>query len=171
MAHLGSRCAFPHKQTSARMGALDHSANDVEGLRAGQRTDAVTAPGAREPVDDCMSGTRCMSMMSTHSPIAVSMVAGRVRRCGLGCRTLRWSAMPDTPQNNDFSKSHDRNRKCIWAPSRRGYARAPANTRKILQCQWLRNLLGNSTVTTIYRGSRSREPPPMVVADFARRRE
>ena len=34
----------------------------------------------------CATGTNCMIMISTQRPIAVSMVAGRVCRCGVGVR-------------------------------------------------------------------------------------
>jgi hypothetical protein len=53
-------------------------------------------PGSRK------SGTNRMTMMRTQSPIAVSMVTGRVRKTGFGPSAQRSSGMSDTP--NGFVK-------------------------------------------------------------------
>ena len=51
----------------------------------------------RPPSLNC--GSNCMTMMNTHRPIAVSMVAGRVRRTGVGLFARRSSDMTDLFQN------------------------------------------------------------------------
>src|SRR6185503_8039245 len=43
-------------------------------------------------------GSNCMTMMNTHRPMAVSMVAGRVRRTGVGLFARRSSDMTDLSQ-------------------------------------------------------------------------
>lgn len=44
-------------------------------------------------------GNNCITMMNTHRPMAVSMVAGRVRRTGVGRFTRRSSDMTDLSEN------------------------------------------------------------------------
>ena len=56
----------------------------------------------RPPSLNC--GSNCMTMMNTHKPIAVSMVAGRVRRTGVGAFARRSSDMTD-PSENCFVKT------------------------------------------------------------------
>ena len=56
----------------------------------------------RPPSLNC--GSNCMTMMNTHRPIAVSMVAGRVRRTGVGLFARRSSDMTD-PSENCFVKT------------------------------------------------------------------
>jgi hypothetical protein len=57
---------------------------------------AALEPGSRK------SGTNRMTMIRTQSPIAVSMVTGRVRKTGFGPWARRSSGMSDTP--NGFIK-------------------------------------------------------------------
>src|SRR4029453_3242360 len=50
----------------------------------------------RPPSPNC--GSNCMTMMNRHRPMAVSMVAGRVRRTGVGLFARRSSDMTDLSQ-------------------------------------------------------------------------
>jgi hypothetical protein len=50
-------------------------------------------------------GTNCMTMMNTHKPMAVSMVAGRVRRTGVGAFARRSSDMTD-PSEKLLRQNH-----------------------------------------------------------------
>src|SRR5690348_7275748 len=52
--------------------------------------------------------------MSAQRPIAVSMVAGRVCKCGFGTRFWRWSGIGGHLPN-DFFKTICRNPKYRWA--------------------------------------------------------
>src|SRR5882757_3470634 len=53
----------------------------------------VVAKRLKPPSLNC--GNNCRTMMNTHRPIAVSMVAGRVRRTGVGLLARRSSDMTD----------------------------------------------------------------------------
>jgi len=53
------------------------------------------------------SATSWINMMSTQRPIAVIMVAGRVCKCGLGSRFLRWSGMADIPRMTSSKRPAD----------------------------------------------------------------
>ena len=55
----------------------------------------VADAGMRLALMSRICGTSCMTMMSTQRPIAVSMVAGRVRKTGFGPWTRRSSGMAD----------------------------------------------------------------------------
>jgi hypothetical protein len=66
--------------------------------RDDQRVVVAVDAGSRTML--CTSGTICMSTISAHKPIAVSMVAGRVCRCGVGSRRVRWSVI-----DQSFEKS------------------------------------------------------------------
>ena len=57
----------------------------------------------RPPSLNC--GSNCMTMMNTHKPIAVSMVAGRVRRTGVGAFARRSSDMTD-PSEKLLRQNH-----------------------------------------------------------------
>src|SRR5215216_5530982 len=57
----------------------------------------------RPPSLNC--GTNCMTMMNTHKPMAVSMVAGRVRRTGVGAFARRSSDMTD-PSEKLLRQNH-----------------------------------------------------------------
>jgi len=52
-----------------------------------------------------------MIMINTHRPIAVSMVAGRVRKCGEVVDARRSSGMADNSSENRFFKIHDQDPK------------------------------------------------------------
>jgi hypothetical protein len=67
----------------------------------------VLEPGSRK------SGTRRMTMIRTQSPIAVSMVTGRVRKTGFGPWARRSSGMSDTP--NGFIKESRPSGPKYWA--------------------------------------------------------
>jgi hypothetical protein len=49
-----------------------------------------------------ISGMSCMIMISTQRPMAVSMVAGRVRKCGDVVEVRRSSDMADNSPEYDF---------------------------------------------------------------------
>ena len=69
--------------------------NDEGGNEEGYRVPAVTGGATRlEPMSRA-SGISCMIMISTQRPIAVSMVAGRVRKTGFGLCARRSSNMAD----------------------------------------------------------------------------
>src|SRR5262245_52038079 len=57
----------------------------------------VTVPDSRPAPTSRNCGTSWMMTMSTQRPIAVSMVAGRVRSTGVGLCVRRSSGMADTP--------------------------------------------------------------------------
>ena len=63
--------------------------------RQGYRAAAVADAGRRPAPMSRICGTSCMTMMSTQRPIAVSMVAGRVRKTGFGPWARRLSGMAD----------------------------------------------------------------------------
>src|SRR4051812_10714443 len=98
------------------------------------RTEAVTDVGMREPEpSDWNSGTSWISMMITQRPIAVSIVAGRVCRCGTGLRALDWSVICGLPLFYDFFKKDGRDPKYVRAQSRKRYGKLISSSRKMFQ--------------------------------------
>ena len=72
-----------------------HVKYDAAKLSASTIASAVADAGMRPAPMSRICGTSCMTMMSTQRPIAVSMVAGRVRRTGFGPWARRSSGMAD----------------------------------------------------------------------------
>ena len=70
--------------------------------------DEAVAVGTRPGPPSRNSGTSCMIMMNTQRPIAVSMVAGRVRRTGVGLCARRSSDITDPSKMTSSKQTAER---------------------------------------------------------------
>src|SRR5690242_21729585 len=96
-----------------------------------------------------------MIRIRTQSPIAVSMVAGRVCKCGVGSRLLCMSVMGTLPGIEMNTSSKGRPKPEIWSGPGQSllYANDGEGSRKFPQCQCIKGNFGDSAVNTMARGA------------------
>jgi hypothetical protein len=95
---------------------------------------ATTGAGTRLEVMSRMSGTSCMTMITAQRPMAVSIVAGRVFKIGVGACARRSSGMANHSKIAS-SKERPSSPKYIGLDRQETYRRSVFNSIKMFQSQ------------------------------------